>query len=135
MTDVATFERSTGGVYPAGSIITQISATKGQTYFLASEQMVEKHYAVILPRDVVEPKYLYYSILEGLPEFLAKNQTGLNLQMGALNDLVVKVDFDLDRQQEQVSQLELFEKAIELAELELVQMRDFKASCLGKMFV
>lgn len=135
LTEVATFERSSGKIYPAGSTTLQISATKGQTHFLDTDQNVEQKFAVIIPKEGIEPKYLFYSIEQAIPEFLAKYQTGLNLQVSELNHLQLIIDSNTSHQKEQVEQMELLEKSIRLTESELEQLKDFKQTCLVDLFV
>lgn len=133
--DVATFERSSGKVYPAGSILLQISATKGQLHFLDTDQSVEQHYAVISPKQGIEPKYLFYALENFMPEFLSRYQTGLNIQVGVLNHLQISIEADLARQKEWVQQMELVERTMRLSESELFQLKEFKQTLLSDLFV
>lgn len=78
--DVASLERAQAGkVYPAGSTIIQISATRGQTIYLEEAGEVESHYVVIVPEVECDPYYLYIVIERAMPWFCHTYQNGLNI--------------------------------------------------------
>lgn len=78
-------------VYPAGCTCLQVSATKGQLVYLHEDQTVESRYCVIMPKTAkIEPFFLYRSLQASMPEFLSKEQTGLNIKPEILHRLKVK---------------------------------------------
>lgn len=80
--DIASWERAKKNkIYPAGCTCLQVSATKGQLVYLYEDQPVESKYAVIIPdRTKVDPFFFYRLLQQEMPEFLSKEQTGLNIK-------------------------------------------------------
>lgn len=82
---VATITRATDGkVYEAGTILLQLSVTRGQILYLDKPTAVESKYAVVTPRDGVDPFMLYQCMLGTVADFCRRYQSGLNL---TVNDL------------------------------------------------
>lgn len=78
-----------GKIYPAGSIIVQLSATNGQTGLLTSSGEVEAHYAVIeLPKDQ-QPKYWHSYIKHNMPRHLHRVKEGLNMTLDGLKEFPI----------------------------------------------
>lgn len=126
LSDIASWERSKKGkIYPKGSTLLQVSASKGELIYLEENQTVKPSmYAVITPIEVTEgcPKidgrYLFAILHHFLPKFLRKTQTGLNIQPEILYELRMAVHilpetqknvadawFEIDRQEKQKQEL------------------------------
>ena len=88
-----------GVVYQAGSLKVQISATKGQTHYLGTDQEVESHFVVLKPKPGVCGEYLYHVLQQELPAFLYAYQTGLNIKPEIFEHMRVDVHTDLATQQ------------------------------------
>lgn len=135
LTDVATFERAiTGKVYPAGTTIIQISATRGQTIYLDSARTIEPHYVAVIPIDEVEPYYLFIVITKEMPSFCSKHQTGLNIQADAFKHMTIDVH-DKDGQSYLATAYRLLEQMEEQEKNTIKALERFKQSMLQKMFV
>lgn len=77
---VAEIERAKKGkVYPKGTIIIQLSATKGQTGLLTSNGEVGSQYAAILLKEWIEPTFAFYQLKERIPRHFKRVQEGLNV--------------------------------------------------------
>ncbi|NQH33557.1 hypothetical protein HO665_04845 [Streptococcus suis] len=135
ITELASIERSSGKVYPAGCTLIQISATRGQVFYHAEEKEIPSHYAVFLPNDKVLPKYLYHMISFQADAFFHAIQTGLNIQMDTLNEMKLKIHTDLKKQAEIVKYLDVIEKMEAKEEATIELLKQAKQTHLSKMFV
>ncbi|HEL1703663.1 TPA: restriction endonuclease subunit S [Streptococcus suis] len=135
ITELANIERSSGKVYPAGCTLIQVSATKGQVLYHAEEAEIPSHYAVFLPSDKVLPKYLYHAISFQAGRFIYTVQTGLNIQMGTLNEMKLKIHTDLEKQAEVVRYLDVIEKMEAKEEATIELLKQAKQTHLSEMFV
>ncbi|HEL2734603.1 TPA: restriction endonuclease subunit S [Streptococcus suis] len=135
ITELASIERSSGKVYPAGCTLIQVSATKGQVLYHAEEAEIPSHYAVFLPNDKVLPKYLYHAISYQAGRFIYTVQTGLNIQVGALNEMKLKIHTDLEKQAEIVKHLDVIEKMEAKEEATIELLKQAKQTHLSEMFV
>lgn len=89
--EVASIERSRKDViYPAGSILIQLSASKGQLIYMKNKRAVDSKYGVITCHDI-EPDYFYTVLQEVLPAFLETYQTGLNIVPDIFHELKVTI--------------------------------------------
>ena len=80
LTDLVKIERAKKGkTYKAGSIKIQMSATRGQMFYLATDQEVETYYAVMEPITEINTFYLFEILQEDTERFLSIYQTGLNI--------------------------------------------------------
>lgn len=79
---IAKFERAKKGkVYPKGTIIVQLSATKGQVGLLTSNGEIEDKYAAISVFDFIDPAFAYYQLKENIPRHFKRVQEGLNVPL------------------------------------------------------
>ncbi|QNR07786.1 restriction endonuclease subunit S [Macrococcoides canis] len=133
---VATISRAKKGkVYAAGTIIIQISASKGQYFILEEDSEVETKYATVNANEDVYPMYLYTVIGLAMDKFMNRLSTGINIQIDTLGEMEVDIRHDYDKQKdiaELVKRLEWQEKRIERA---IKKMEDFKKYNLDGMFV
>ncbi|WFA75677.1 restriction endonuclease subunit S [Streptococcus suis] len=135
ITELASIERSSGKVYPAGCILIQISATNGQVLYHAEETEVPAKYAVVNANDKVLPKYLYHMISFQADAFFHAIQTGLNIQMDTLNEMKLKIHTDLEKQAEIVRYLDVIEKMEASEEATIELLKQAKQTSLSEMFV
>lgn len=134
--DVAGFERSKKEkVYPAGSILIQISATKGQMDILRTEQTVEDRYGVIMPKITVIPAYLYYVLEMVMPDFLKRYQTGLNINPEVFKHLGFYIHPNIEIQKIVVRIMEYIQKSIENSIEQVGSFKMIKEYHLDNMFV
>ncbi|HGA1493715.1 TPA: restriction endonuclease subunit S [Streptococcus suis] len=135
ITELASIERSSGRSYPADCILIQVSATDGQVLYHAEEAEVPAKYAVVTANDKVLPKYLYHAISCQAGHFIYTVQTGLNIQMDALNEMKLKIHTDLEKQAEVVRYLDVIEKMEAKEEATIELLKQAKQTHLSKMFV
>ncbi|HEM3576802.1 TPA: restriction endonuclease subunit S [Streptococcus suis] len=134
ITELASIERSSGKVYPAGCTLVQISATNGQVLYHDKEAEVPAKYAVVTANDRVLPKYLYHMISFQADAFFHAIQTGLNIQLEALSEMKLKVHTDLEKQAEIVSYLDVIEKMEASEEATIELLKQAKQTSLSEMF-
>lgn len=131
--DVADFERSKKNkIYSKGSILIQLSATKGQMKYMTCEGTVDAKYGVI--QSKINSKYLYYVLDMVMCEFLRKYQTGLNINPEIFKYLYFDIHTDEQVQNSVVKMLDFLEEGITSAEKEKEQSRSFKQYHLNGMF-
>ncbi len=135
ITELASIERSSGKVYPAGCTLIQVSATNGQVLYHAEEAEVPAKYAVVTANDKVLPKYLYHMISFQADAFFHAIQTGLNIQMGTLNEMKLKIHTDLEKQAEIVRHLDVIEKMEAKEEATIELLKQARQTHLSEMFV
>lgn len=133
--DIATIERSKKNkTYKKGSILIQLSATKGQMIYLDDDTKVDSKYGVFeTDKDKVEPRYLYYVLKMSMPDFLTRYQTGLNIKPEIFDSFKIKVHRSLEVQKIIVKILDSFN--VELEEKEIEKYKKIKEYHLDNMFV
>lgn len=124
-------------VYNKGNIIIQVSASNGQIFYLEEDTSVESQYIILNCKDnnIVDTKYLYYVISGLLPEFLAKYQTGINIQPEVFNYMELVIHDDKKTQEHIAKIFDKIDEDIKKEEELLKKYQDFKKYHLGKMFV
>ena len=133
LSEVADFERAKAGKeYPAGSILLQISATKGQLFFHRGGQ-VESRYAVITPKGI-HPYYLYCAMQVKIESFMAKYQTGLNLQIDVLSYFTIDIDPSLESQRAWANAMLEIEKKEEQIQKRMALLIESKKFFLANLF-
>lgn len=134
LVDIARLERAVKGkIYPAGSILIQVSATSGQVLLLDEAGEVDSKYVVIAVSLDYNAHYIYHLLTKDFPEFFHAWQTGLNFQIDKFDYLTLTVH---DRaKQDEISQtlrdLETYEDYIQERIDFLVA---FKAQQLRRVF-
>lgn len=124
-------------VYKKGNIIIQVSASKGQIFYLNQDTNIESQYIVLICKDnkVINNKYLYYLISDQLPEFLSKYQTGINIQPEVFNYMELVIHDDIKTQEHIAKIFDKIDEDIKKEEELLKQYQDFKKWHLDKMFI
>ena len=135
ITELATIERSSGKIYPAGCTLIQVSATNGQVLYHVEEAEVPAKYAVVSANDKILPKYLYHMISFQADAFFHAIQTGLNIQIESLNEMKLKIHTDLEKQTEIVKYLDVIEKTEASEEAIIELLKQAKQTNLSDMFV
>lgn len=85
-----------GKIYPVGTIIIQVSATKGQILYLREEKEIGEQYAVIQPK--INSFYLFIAIKKFFPPFFERRKQGLNFKAEELKELNLDIHQDAMRQ-------------------------------------
>lgn len=124
-------------VYNKGNIIIQVSASKGQIFYLEEDTTVESQYIVLNCKDnkSLNTKYLYYIISGMLPEFLEKYQTGINIQPEVFNYMELVIHNNIKTQEHIAKIFDKIDEDIKKEEELLKKYKDFKKYHLGKMLV
>ena len=121
-------------IYSKGNIIIQVSASKGQIFYLDHDTTVESKYIVLKDNKVINTKYLYYVISDLLPEFLAKYQTDINIQPEVFKYMELVIHNDIETQNHIVNILDKLDERTKKEEELLLLCKDFKEYHLNKMF-
>ncbi len=123
-------------IYNKGNIIIQVSASKGQIFYLDQDTTVESKYIVLTCKDnkITNTKYLYYVISDLLPEFLAKYQTDINIQLEVFKYMELVIHDDMKTQEHITKIFDKIDEDIKKEEELLKQYQDFKKYHLDKMF-
>ena len=124
-------------VYNKGNIIIQVSASKGQIFYLEEDTSVESQYIILNCKNnnITDTKYLYYVISSLLPEFLTKYQTGINIQPEVFNYMELVIHNDIKTQEHIAKIFDKIDEDIKKEEKLLKKYQDFKKYHLGKMFI
>ena len=124
-------------VYNKGNIIIQVSASKGQIFYLEEDTSVESQYIILNCKDnnITDTKYLYYVISSLLPKFLEKYQTGINIQPEVFNYMELVIQKKKKTQEHIAKIFDKIDEDIKKEEELLKKYQDFKKYHLGKMFV
>ena len=131
--DIAEIERAKKNkIYPADSILLQVSATKGQLHYLSEPKTIDEKFAVIRPK--VYGKYLYHVMKEDLPLFLEKYQTGLNIQIDIFKFYKIDIHTDTETQIYVASIMDQMEELTKQEEDFIKKLKDFKTYHLDNMF-
>lgn len=135
LTDIAKYERATKGkMYKAGTVLVQVSATRGQTLILEKDSTVESHYVAIEPIIQIIPYYLFLIIEMAIPEFVERYQTGINIQADAFNFMKLRMHTNLAVQAEIVEGVMKRERLVVLTEQVIENLQNVKKNMLDSMF-
>lgn len=133
--DATKLERAQKGkVYPEGCTLIALSATRGTVEYKAESGEIDSRWAVLIPTEGNESKYIYYSVMHSFPEFLEKYMTGINLQIENLKYLEIAVH-PIEKQKKIVRMLEAVEEEQKKEERLLKIWKKAKQYYLGKMFL
>ena len=124
-------------VYEKGNIIIQVSASKGQIFYLEEDTTVESKYIILTCKNnkIINTKYLYYVISDLLPKFLVKYQTGINIHPEVFNYMELVINDDIKTQEHIAKIFDKIDEDIKKEEELLKKYQDFKKYHNGKMFV
>ena len=133
--EMGQIERAKAGkVYPKGSTLIQLSASRGQVLLHKEDGPVGTQYAVLVPPDGYRKGYVFISITQVFHEFIHKYQTGINLQFDALKYLEVPIHNE-ETQRYIEERTKMFDRWIE-DEVNMVEAYDdLKTYFLENMFI
>lgn len=109
--DIAFVERAKKGkTYPQGSIVIQMSATKGQVGLLKSNGEVGSQYAVaVIDYRAGDSGYWFYYLKQAIPKWFRRVQEGLNAKLEDIADIpVTTMDYSVERVPIKYGQQSLF---------------------------
>lgn len=120
--DIADIERAVKGkIYPAGCTLIPLSAaTSTPNKYMKEPGEVETRYAVAIPKDGVNSKYLFISIERAYEHFKYRYMTTINMQFGQLRHLELDYHEDGKVQDEIVRMVQEAER-LERKEQEIVE--------------
>lgn len=132
--EICTIERAKKGKeYECGCTLVQISATRGRVVYLEKSGKVNAEYAVFIPKVDINRFYLFIVIDREMIEFLAKYQTGLNIQIDILSRLDIKLHVEKETQNEMARLFLENRKFTEQTEAEIKALKDLKKYFLNEM--
>lgn len=134
--DVCEVERAKAGKqYPAGSCFVALSATNDAVNQLRETAEIETRYAVLVPRDGVDPRYLKVVLDRAFPRFLESHRTGVNLKFDEVFSLYIEWH---ESEQMRAQVVKTCQIADELADLEsktISGLKELKQYGLIRMFL
>lgn len=135
LVEIATIERARKGVmYPTGTILIQLSASRGQCLYLEESSEVGQQYAVIQADKAVNSYYLWNVIEKEMSQFLSQWKTGINIQEDNLKFFEVEL-CDRNQQDEIADRVRKMNANI-VAETEtLEKLKELKKSMLSELFI
>ena len=122
-------------IYDKGNIIIQVSASRGQMFYLYNDDILETKYVILIPKTKkINMKYLYYILQDELPIFLKKYQTDINIQPEIFKYLDLSIHNDIETQNHIVNILDKLDERTKKEEELVLLFKDFKEYHLNKMF-
>lgn len=136
LTDIANVERARNGIiYPKWTTYIQVSATHGQVHQLQKAGTIETKYATIIPKIDIYMPYFKIAFERCVPEFLAKYQSTINIQMGDFSFFEIDLHADIKTQFEIVSLMKKCDEAKKAEEDIIGQLKTIKKIALSKMMI
>lgn len=136
LTDIANVERARNGIiYPKWTTYIQVSATHGQVHQLQKAGTIETKYATIIPKIDIYMPYFKIAFERCVPEFLAKYQSTINIQMGDFSFFGIDLHADIKTQFEIVSLMKKCDEAKKAEEDIVGQLKTIKKIALSKMMI
>lgn len=122
-------------IYDKGNIIIQVSASRGQIFYLYNDDVLETKYVILIPKTKkINMKYLYYILQDELPMFLEKYQTNINIQPEIFKYLDLYIHDDIEIQKHIVNILDKLDEQTKKEQELIEKFKDFKEYHLNKMF-
>lgn len=122
-------------IYDKGNIIIQVSASRGQIFYLYNDDVLETKYVILIPKTKkINMKYLYYILQDELPMFLEKYQTNINIQPEIFKYLDLYIHDDIETQKHIVNILDKLDEQTKKEQELIEKFKDFKEYHLNKMF-
>lgn len=134
--DIASIERrKKDKLYKKGSILIQLSATRGQMSYLDKDCKVDAKYGVIKSNENINSKYLYYILQMRMQKFLNVYQTGLNIVPDVFRYMKIEIHTDIEIQNKIAEMFDDLEE-IEKKYLDNIEnWKNIKKYHLDNMFV
>lgn len=134
--EVALIERAKAGkVYESGATLITLSAVIDEVFYHAHKGKIDSRYAVVIPNDGITPYYLYETIGMSFQKFLVENKTGINLQIGMLDDFLINVTENMDEQKKIADFCVQADGCIDNEKKIVNALRDLKDYMLDGMFI
>ena len=135
--DLVDIERSKKNkLYPAGSILIQLSATRGQMQYMNRPGPADSKYGVMMLKNKnINPRYFYFILNMNMGSFLSVYQTGLNIVPEVFK--FMNLEIHTDRQiQDKIADMFDDLKNIEVNyQKEIAKWKDIKQFHLDNMFI
>lgn len=132
--DIGVVERAKHDkIYKQGCTLIALSATKGEVEYLNEERKIDTRYAVVIPNEENNSKYIYLSILQAFPEFIYEWKTGINLQFDKLQYLRFHLH-DRVTQDEIVDKLDTVNRKEKDTRQKIRLWKELKKSFLEELF-
>lgn len=133
--DIARIERSKKHkIYKQGSILIQLSATRGQMQYLNEDSEVESKYDVIEAAEGMNAKYLYYILNMAMADFLSVYQTGLNIVPEVFKHMKIEIHTEVETQKEIAMLFDKLEMVEQAYYEELTKWKNVKSYHIDNMF-
>lgn len=121
--------------YPTGTIIVQVSASKGQIFYLKKPQKIKTMYATFQLKDneKYNSEYIFYIMESQMPEITAKYMAGLNFQVDDFNCVEIPVHESKKTQDAIVAMMTYLDDEIEITEKEIALCKKEKEWWLDEL--
>lgn len=134
LTDIADVQRAQKGViYPKYTTYIQVSATQGQVHQLNKAGTIETKYATIIPKIDIFMPYFKIALERCVPEFLARYQSTINIQMGDFSFFEIDLHSDMQTQMEIVMIMDQCDRAKKVEQDIVDELKAGKKIALRKM--
>lgn len=136
--EVAEISRAKKGqIYPGGETLIVLSAAHGcheMVKYHGDPGEISTRYAVAVPDERFDPEYFFIAVTRGLPEFIHKYLTTINLQIDALKFFKVEYHDSREDQLRVVESIREADKMIEAKEREINALQELKRFYQAMMF-
>lgn len=90
---------------------------------------------MITSKKEILPEYLFLAIERGLPKFIHKYLTTINLQIDTLRRFKIEYHEDMEEQRKIVEMQRKVQEAIEAEEREIEKLKEIKSFYMKNLFV
>lgn len=123
-------------IYPMGSILIQLSATRGQMEYMESSGEVDTKFGVMQIKDTnINPKYLFFILNVEMEKFLSVYQTGLNIVPDVFKFMKIEIHTDMMIQIQIAKMFNELEDIEKNYQKEIERWKDVKQFHLANMFI
>ena len=135
--DLVDIERSKKNkLYPADSILIQLSATRGQMQYMNKSGPADAKYGVMMLKDKnINPRYLYFILNMNMGSFLNIYQTGLNIVPEVFKFMNLEIHTDKQIQNRIAEMFDDLENIEISYQKEIAKWKDIKQFHLDNMFI
>ena len=123
-----------GKIYPAGTVLIQLSATEGEVLRLKEDGAVDARYACLVPKKNENAEYFFRVIESTIGEFCETYQTGINLQFDVLKNYNVEYSKNENEQKSFCERIGKLDELISFEEGLIENWQNAKKYFLEKMF-
>lgn len=135
--DLVDIERSKKNkLYPADSILIQLSATRGQMQYMNKSGPADAKYGVMMLKNKdINPRYLYFILNMNMGSFLSVYQTGLNIVPEVFKFMNLEIHTDRQIQDKIADMFDDLENIEVNYQKEIAKWKDIKQFHLDNMFI